>query len=279
MSNYAMAIDLNRCIGCYNCQIACKDEHVGNDFAPIAQSQPTFGHFWLSIAEKEQVWSPSHIKVTYIPKPCQQCDSPACAKAAKDGAVYRREDGIVIIDPEKAQGQKGLVDSCPYGSIYLNEEKGLPQKCTFCAHLMDDQWASPRCVQSCPTSCMHFGDLDDPESAVSKFLAENETEALSPEFGTVPRVFYAGLPKPHLSGTLRCAEKGECVKNVGVTLVRPDGAKLETVTDCFGDFQYKNTPPGKYLLSLEAKGYKGESRQLEISQAITFLGEIALEQA
>ena len=101
MARYIMAIDLKYCIGCYNCQIACKDEHVGNEFPPIAKSQSTFGHFWMSIKEQERVLSPSHIKVAYIPTPCQHCEDPACMKAAKNEAIYRRPDGIVIIDPEK----------------------------------------------------------------------------------------------------------------------------------------------------------------------------------
>ncbi|SPE43718.1 Pyrogallol hydroxytransferase small subunit (fragment) [Candidatus Sulfotelmatobacter sp. SbA7] len=116
MPTYGMAIDLDRCTGCYNCQIACKDEHVGNEFLPIATAQPTFGQFWLSIAENEQCWDPSHFKVTCTPKLCNHCDDAACLKAAKNGAVYRRPDGIVIIDPQKAVGQKQLVDACPYGS-------------------------------------------------------------------------------------------------------------------------------------------------------------------
>ena len=279
MAHYAMAIDLNKCIGCYNCQIACKDEHVGNDFPPIAVSQPTFGHFWLSISEKEQVWSPSHIKVTYIPQPCQHCDDAPCMKAAKNGAIYKRPDGIVIIDPEKARGQKELVEACPYGSIYWNEEKNLPQKCTFCAHLMDDNWKETRCVQSCPTSCMYFGDLDDPESRIAKFLAANATEEFHPEFKTKPRVRYAGLPKPHLAGTIRFADNGECAQDVTVTLTGPDGKKVETATDCFGDFEFKNVPQGKCRVDCAIAGYQGLTRDVDTVEYITDLGEIALTKA
>ena len=276
MANFAMAIDLNKCIGCYNCQIACKDEHVGNDFPPIAAAQPTFGHFWLSISEKEQIWSPSHIKVTYIPQPCQHCDDAPCMKAAKNGAIYKRPDGIVIIDPEKAAGQKELVEACPYGSIYWNDEKNIPQKCTFCAHLVDDNWQEPRCVQSCPTSCMYFGDLDQPTSRISKFLAANPCEELHPELNTKPRVSYAGLPKPHLAGTLRFADLKECANGVKVTLTGPDGKKVETASDYFGDFEFKNVPKGKCRIDCQIAGYQSLTQQIEIAEDITDLGEIPL---
>ncbi len=276
MAKYAMAIDLNKCIGCYNCQVACKDEHVYNSFPPIAAEQPNFGHFWLGIEEREQVWDPSHIKVTYIPKPCQHCDDAPCMKAAKDGAIHKREDGIVIIDPEKAVGQKDLVAACPYGSIYLNEEKGLPQKCTFCAHLVDDNWQEPRCAQSCPMSCMYFGDLDDPLSKISRFLAENGTEPFHPEYGTKPQVFYAGLPKPHLSGAVRLAEGNECAAGVMVTLTGPDGAKRTATTDCFGDFEFRNAPRGACQIAYELAGYAPLASRLDLEQEITFIGEIRL---
>jgi Fe-S-cluster-containing dehydrogenase component len=271
-----MAIDLNKCIGCYNCQVACKDEHVYNSFPPIAAEQPNFGHFWLSIEEREQVWDPSHIKVTYIPKPCQHCDDAPCAKAAKDGAVYKRTDGIVIIDPEKAVGQKDLVSSCPYGSIYLNEEKGLPQKCTFCAHLVDDKWQEPRCAQSCPMSCIYFGDVEDPESGIYQFLAANQAEAFHPEYGTKPNVYYVGLPKPHLSGTVRLAEGNECAADVTVTLTCPDGGKRTTVTDFFGDFKFRDAPQGACQISCELAGYGQQSSAIVLDKEITFLGEIQL---
>ena len=86
MTRYAMAIDLRTCIGCYNCQIACKDEHVGNEFMPITQSQPTFGHFWRGIDEIEREISPSKIKVDYIPTLCQHCEDAPCIKEAKEEA-------------------------------------------------------------------------------------------------------------------------------------------------------------------------------------------------
>lgn len=276
MAKYAMAIDLTRCIGCYNCQIACKDEHVYNSYPSVAAEQPAFGHFWLDIEEREQVRNQSHIKVTYIPKPCQHCDDPACVKASRDGAVYKRDDGVVIIDPEKAVGQKELVSSCPYGSIYLNEEKGLPQKCTFCAHLVDDGWKEPRCAQSCPMSCIHFGDLDDPESAVSRFLAENKAEPYHPEYGTQPRVYYAGLPKPHLSGTVRLAESGECAADVTVTLTCADGARRQAVTDCFGDFEFSDVAKGKGTISYELAGYVPQTSPVVLDQDITYVGEVRL---
>lgn len=279
MARYIMAIDLKYCIGCYNCQIACKDEHVGNAFLPIAKSQPTFGHFWMSIKEQERVLSPSHIKVVYIPTPCQHCEDPACMKAAKDGAIYKRPDGIVIIDPEKAKGQKDLMDACPYGSIYWNEEEGIPQKCTMCAHLIDDGWKEPRCVQSCPVSCMYFGDLDDPKSKISKFLAENEAEPFESEKGTRPNVKYVGLPKPNLGGTIIFGDTDECAKDVSVTLTTPDGSTLEARTDYFGDFAFMGLEKGKYSVRFDSKGYKSRIQDVEMTIDEEYLGEITLNKS
>ena len=276
MTRYAMAIDLNYCIGCYNCQVACKDEHVGNDYLPIAKAQPTFGHFWMEVREQERVFSPSHIKVAYVPTPCQHCDDPACIKAAKDEAVYKRPDGIVIIDPEKSKGQKALVDACPYGAIYWNEEANIPQKCTFCAHLMDDGWKEARCVQSCPVSCMAFGDLDDPESKISKFLEGKKAESIESLKATGPNVKYIGLPKPHLAGTVIYGDKDECAKDATVTLTLPDGKNMETKTDLFGDFAFDDLITGKYSVKIDAAGYESQTKDFEITGDTHYLGEIKL---
>jgi Fe-S-cluster-containing dehydrogenase component len=271
-----MTIDLNFCIGCYNCQIACKDEHVGNDFPPIAVSQPTFGHFWMSIEEKERKLSPSHFKVVYIPRLCQHCGDAACIKAARDGAVYRRPDGIVIIDPTKAVGQKQLVEACPNGAIFWNEEKNLPQKCTFCAHLLDDGWAEPRCVQTCPTSCIHFGDLDEPDSRIREFVDGNAAEALRPELNNRPSVLYVGLPKPQVTGTVIYGDSGDCASNATVTLKDPSGKEALSRTDAFGSFIFDDVAMGEHSLRCEAAGYARHSRTLNITGDVTYLGEISL---
>jgi Fe-S-cluster-containing dehydrogenase component len=276
MTRYAMTIDLNFCIGCYNCQIACKDEHVGNDFPPIAVSQPVFGHFWMGIEEKERKLSSSRIKVVYIPRLCQHCGDAACFKAAQNGAVYRRPDGIVIIDPEKAAGQKQLVEACPNGAIYWNEEKNLPQKCTFCAHLLDDGWTEPRCVQTCPTNCIHFGDLDDPDSKISRFKEGQKAEPLRPELNARPSVQYVGLPKPHLSGTVVYRDRNECAANVTVTLTAPSGEETHSQTDAFGDFDFDNVAAGEHSLRCEAEGYSRYKRKIDITRDVEYLGQIFL---
>lgn len=276
MARYAMAIDLDHCIGCYNCQIACKDEHVGNTFLPIAKPQPTFGHFWMGIKEVERCSSPSKIKVFYIPMLCQHCGDAPCMKAAKDGAIYRRADGIVIIDPQKAAGQKHLLKACPYGAIFWNEEEKIPQKCTFCAHLLDDGWKEPRCVQTCPTSCMYFGDLDDPVSRISRFLAVKKAEFLEVERGTKPVVQYVGLPKPQLAGTVILGDKDECGKGVRVTLNAKDGGQMETQTDFFGDFHFDNVEKAKYTIRVESGGYKSQSRKVDLTEEYLYVGEITL---
>ena len=106
--------------------------------------------------------------------------------AATDGAVYRRDDGIVLIDPEKAEGRRALSTPVPYRVIYWNEEKQIPQKCTLCAHLLDEGWKEPRCVEACPTGALVFGDLDDPQSDVNS-MANLEETGRAPS-GIQPRI-------------------------------------------------------------------------------------------
>ena len=103
-------VDIAKCTGCYNCQLVCKDEHCGNDWMPYAKPQPMTGHFWAKV-EQKTVGSIPKVKVNYTPTFCNHCKNAPCMAAAEDGAVYRREDGLVIIDPEKAAGQKQIVDA------------------------------------------------------------------------------------------------------------------------------------------------------------------------
>jgi Fe-S-cluster-containing dehydrogenase component len=119
-----------------------KDENVDNKWPGYACEQPRHGQRWINIMRKERGRYPM-IDVAYLPMPCMHCDNAPCIKAAKDNAVTKRSDGIVIIDPEKAKGQTTLINSCPYNAIYLNEKTQTPQKCTFCAHLLDSGGKRP----------------------------------------------------------------------------------------------------------------------------------------
>jgi len=276
MARYGMVLDLERCIGCYNCQIACKDEHVGNEFPPLTRPQPAFGHFWMHIEEVERGLAPSRIRVHYIPIPCQQCADAPCMKAAKDGAIYRRTDGIVVIDPKKALGQKELVDSCPYGAIFWNEEENLAQKCTFCAHLLDDGWSQPRCVQTCPAGCMNFGDLDDSGSKVARLASEKKAEAWRPELKAKPNVYYIGLPKPYVSGRVVFGDKNEWAVDVAVTLIGAAGSTRETRTDAFGEFAFDALDEKNYTVRFDAPGYSSRSSKITLHKDVTQLGEVVL---
>lgn len=260
-------IDVAKCVGCYSCQIGCKDEHCGNCWLPYAESQPDIGQFWLKIDQKERGARP-HVRVSYVPIMCQHCEDSECIKAAKDGAVYRRDDGLVIIDPVKAKGQKAIADTCPYGAVYWNEELEIPQKCTGCAHLLDGGHATsiPRCVDNCHVDAIVFGEEDE--------LDLEGTEILHPEYGTHPRVRYRNLPKKFVAGTVYDPDAKEVV--IGATCVlEGDTGAFEATTDDWGDFWFRQVPDDDWTLTIEADGKK---IQLETStrEKDQGLGDIAL---
>ena len=250
---YGMVMDVTRCNGCYNCFLSCRDEHCGNEHPPIAASQPYSGHFWMRVIERERGKYPK-VKVAYTAVPCMQCEKPMCVEMSSDGAVYQRSDGIVVIDPEKAVGKKEIVNTCPYRVIYWNEEKALAQKCTFCAHLLDQGWKEPRCVEACPTGALVFGDLGDANSEISKLIASKEVEVLHPEYGLNPKVRYIGLPKRFIAGEVVLSDKGdECAEGVKVALAG-EGVKKTVKTDNYGDFEFEGLEQGEYVVKVEHPG-------------------------
>ena len=274
MTNWGIVIDVTRCTGCYNCFTACKDEYWDNDYPPYSAAQPKHGQFWINIDTKERGSHP-YIKVTHIPVLCMHCEEAPCIKAAKDGAVYRRPDGIVIIDPQKAVGQKQIADACPYHVIFWNEEKQLPQKCTLCVHRLE-QGKIPRCVQACPSGALIFGDLDDPQSEVSKLLASGKAEVLNPEYKTKPRVHYIGLPKLFLAGSAVYADVDECAEGVAVTLTdQSTGNSVKTMTNNYGDFEFDGLSAGRYTVQLECAGYATKTINVDL-KTDNYLGAIFL---
>jgi Fe-S-cluster-containing dehydrogenase component len=275
MKNYGMIIDLDKCTGCYNCFLACRDEHYGNDFLPIASAQPFTGHFWMQITERERGKYPK-VKVSFIPKPCMHCDDPPCAKPSTNGAVYKRPDGIVIIDPEKSAGQKEILSSCPHRVIFWNEEKNIPQKCTLCAHLIDQGWQEPRCVEACPTGALLFGDLSDPKSEISRLWTSKKTEMLCPEFELKPRVKYRGIPRRFVAGTVLLKDRNECAENAKVTLTGR-GKKETLKTNNYGDFEFEGLGEGEaFKVKLEYSGYAPQLFDVQTKTDI-YLGDIFLK--
>ncbi|KAF5412625.1 MAG: putative dimethyl sulfoxide reductase iron-sulfur subunit B [Candidatus Methanocomedens sp.] len=244
-------VDLALCNGCYCCQIACKDEHVANDWTPYAKPQPDTGQFWIGITEVIRGHVP-HVKVTYTPIMCNHCDDAPCIDECKVDAIYKRDDGIVIIDPVKCTGCKICADTCPHNSIFFNEQLNIAQKCTGCTHLLDNdpEWTVPRCVDQCPTEALRFGEEDDFKEFIS------EAEIINPEAGTKSRVYYKSLPKKFVAGTLYDPAEKEVI--IGATCTMKDdesGATFTAATNNFGDFWFKELEDDRtYTLTLEKDG-------------------------
>jgi Fe-S-cluster-containing dehydrogenase component len=254
--------------GLYSCFTACKDEHCG--FASkLSAAQPMMGQYWMNVREWERGDNSRHIKTATVPTPCSHCQDPACMKAAKDGAIYKRPDGIVIIDPVKAKGQKQIVDACPIGAIYWNEELQIPQKCTMCAELLDDpdylsylndpKLKVPRCVEACPSHALIFGDLDDPESEINKVIAANRVTQLEPLEGIKTNVVHLNVPSVFLAGTVYYPKETEevCVGAKVKVTCRETGETWETETNYFGDWEIEWLPKNKNMdIQISFDGYR-----------------------
>jgi tetrathionate reductase subunit B len=268
----ALVIDISKCNGCYNCQIACKDEHVGNDWTPIAKPQPDIGHFWMKVTDIVQGTVPK-VRVRYMLDICQHCDEAPCIAACKSKSIYKRDDGIVIIDPQKCKGKGDCIKACPYEVIYFNDELEIAQKCTFCAHLLDKDWKEPRCVDACPTGALVFGE----ESELKELIAK--AEVLKPESGAKPRVYYIDLPNKYfIAGEVYDPEADECLIGASVTLVDAEGKKVATLaTDEFGDFWFERQEPGTYSLRIEMKGYAPKTIEAIDATKDVNVGEIELK--
>lgn len=267
-------VDLSRCNGCYCCQIACKDEHVGNDWTPYAKPQPDTGQFWLGLKETVHGHVP-HVKVSYVPQMCHHCDEAPCIAGCKAEAIYKRPDGLVIIDPEKCIGCKLCVDTCPHHAIFLNEQLNLAQKCTGCSHLLDndpEEWTVPRCVDQCPTEALRFGE----EEEFADFIAQ--AEPYKPHLGTKSRVYYRGLPRKFVAGTVYDPIKKEVIGGAICTLEDSEsGETFSATTNTFGDFWLRGLKDDRnYTLTIVKNG--GHKIIADIRSDISHgLGDIAME--
>ena len=242
---------------------------------PRHSSQPRHGHRWIDVTRRERgVYARNDI--AYLPMPCQHCENAPCI-AAGNGAVVRREDGIVLIDKEKAKGNKALADSCPYGAIYYNEQYDVPQKCTMCAHLLDDKegWpiGLPRCVHNCPSGALSFVECEPAE--IEARIASGELSAYKAELGTKPHVLYKNLyryTKNFVSAGVLV--DGDCFENATAT-IKGEGHEETQKTNFFGEFKFDALDDGKYTISIDAAGKKYET-EVTISGESLNLGFIKL---
>jgi ferredoxin len=201
-----------------------------------------------------------------------QCENPPCLRAAKKGGVYQREDGIVIIDPHESKGKRNIVKACPFGCISWNEELEIPQKCTFCAHLLDQGWKEPRCVEVCPTQALRFGEREE----FSEVIAQAEQ---LPGCSRNTSVYYIGLPKAFIAGTTYCGQRGDCVEGAKVSLFKESGEEiLDTTTNNYGDFEFEGVEIGSiYSLKVEAEGYDAMTIEDICTEKDVYLGDIYLQ--
>jgi len=194
-----MVIDLQRCIGCNSCTVACRAEH----------GTPAGIHYHR--VEKYEIGKYPSARMKFLPIPCMHCQDPPCLKVCPTGATYQREDGLVLIDDDKCMGCRYCVLACPYENRQFlsaingyfeghnptpyemlkheDFEKGTVVKCDFCADRLAEG-KLPACVETCPAQARYFGDLDDPESEVSQLIAAHGGTRLKEELGTNPSVYY-----------------------------------------------------------------------------------------
>ncbi len=255
MNGKRFVIDVDKCTGCHLCVIACKDEHVGNGYLPWTRPQPETGHFWIRVNSMERGRIP-RVRMTYLPLLCQHCANAPCIKACGEDSIKRRDDGLVWIDPGVCTGCGLCKRACPYDVIYMNEELGIAQKCTACAHRVDEAHL-PRCAEVCPHDAIVFG--AEADAVFSEVEHGNTLEVYHPEYQAKPRVHWKGLPKPWIAGTVIDADSDEVISQAAITSVDlfEDGS-VTVRSDEFGDFWMRGLHNGrKYRLEIRKEGYQG----------------------
>jgi Fe-S-cluster-containing dehydrogenase component len=177
MARYGMAIDTRTCVGCMDCVVACKTE---NDVPE------GFNRDWIAY---ESVGKFPTLNMEIRSERCNHCDNPPCVTCCPTGASHVSElGGIVLVTHNECIGCKACLASCPYDARFVHP-KGYADKCTFCDHRVREG-KDPACVSVCPTHCFVFGDLDDPNSDISRVLASRKAHPLLPAAGTRPRIYY-----------------------------------------------------------------------------------------
>ncbi|WP_137820569.1 4Fe-4S dicluster domain-containing protein [Pseudomonas sp. 2FG] len=277
MNKWNLIINVGRCENCYNCVLAERDEHVGNDYPGYAAPASLADEAPIRILRRVQGAAPM-VETTYLPVMCNHCDDAPCMKVGGD-AISKRADGIVIIDPVKAKGRKDIVRSCPYKAIVWNEELQLPQTWIFDAHLLDGGWKGPRCQQVCPTDVFEAVKLDD--AAMQAKARQEGLQVLLPKLNAKPRVYYRGLQRwdtCFIGGSVSASVDGvvDCVVGAEITLHQSGKQIAVTHSDAFGDFRFAGLGKKSGGYRIEVRHDLGEAQcDCELDESL-YLGEIRL---
>lgn len=199
-----LVIDLDTCVGCNACAVACKQWNTSGTTGPLTDYEP-FGKepsgVWFNRIRNYEVGDYPDSKTVHFPMSCMHCEDADCVTVCPTGASYKRpEDGIVLVDQDKCMGCNYCAWACPYGARELDREDGVMKKCTLCVDRIYDEnlpreERQPACVLTCPTRARLFGDFDDPDSEVSKLTRERGGEQLMPELNYRPTNMYLP-PRP-----------------------------------------------------------------------------------
>lgn len=171
-----MAIDTKKCVGCGDCVVACQIENK----VPIGYCRD-----WVT---ETVVGTYPQLELELRSERCNHCDNAPCVRCCPTGASHIVEGGVVLVTPNMCIGCGACIESCPYDARFSHPD-GYVDKCTFCIHRVREG-KDPACVSVCPTKCMYFGDLDDPNSEITQLLEKRQWKVLAPEAGTKPQVYY-----------------------------------------------------------------------------------------
>jgi Fe-S-cluster-containing dehydrogenase component len=203
-----LVIDLDTCVGCHACAVACKQWNTSGTTGPLTDYNP-YGKnpsgVWFNRIRHYEIGDYPNNKTINFPMSCLHCgtpsDPPDCVKVCPTGASYKRlEDGVVLVDQDKCMGCNYCAWACPYGARELDRQEGVMKKCTLCIDRIYDEYLEPEdrqpaCVITCPAHARFFGDFDDPNSEVSRLTRERGGYALLPELGYNPTNRYLP-PRP-----------------------------------------------------------------------------------
>ena len=181
MARNCIVVNIDRCTGCYACQVACK-----------MQNEVALGLAWNKVKIVGPVGEYPNMVRYPLPTMCQECENAPCLEVCPTGATYRDEEtGVILIDSEQWIGCQACMQACPYGQRCYNEQAGVVEKCNLC-HDLTAKGELPACVKSCSAGARFYGDLDDPESDVSKELAKYSEDQIHtlPDTGNAPLTKY-----------------------------------------------------------------------------------------